>query len=366
MKSKHVNKTKILMLSPALNAVSGVSTHVNMLLGSSLAQSYHLMHFQVGREGRDESRLQRIARFALSPLELASFLISHRPHILHINTSMDRKAFWRDFCYLVVARALGCRVITQFHSGFGPQKAFKNPLIAWAFRRFLLWSHVIVVISDQAFREHKKFDPRIQVDHVPNAIEATGLLDIPHAPPLGHFLRLVFVGRLVHTKGLFEAIDALAMVRAAGVHFTFKIAGSGPDEAELISLIAKHQLQREVKLLGPVFHEEKKRLWLDSDVFVFPTYFEGLPYSLLEAMAAGCVPVTCSVGGIPDVMTDGEHGLFVPVRDAGAIKTAICRLATDASELQRMSLAGRRRIAEQYTIDRVAARFHEIYQRMGQ
>ena len=125
-------------------------------------------------------------------------------------------------------------------------------------------------------------------------------------------------------------------------------------------------MEQEVELLGPVFQEAKNRLWLNSDVFVFPTYLEGMPYSLLEAMAAGCVPVTCPVGGIPDVMRDGEHGLFVPVQDAGAVAAAIRRLAEDRDELLRMSLAGRRRIAEQYTVDRLVTRFREIYERVGQ
>ena len=120
------------------------------------------------------------------------------------------------------------------------------------------------------------------------------------------------------------------------------------------------------KVESAQYQEAKNRLWLNSDVFVFPTYLEGMPYSLLEAMAAGCVPVTCPVGGIPDVMRDGEHGLFVPVQDAGAVAAAIRRLAEDRDELLRMSLAGRRRIAEQYTVDRLVTRFREIYERVGQ
>jgi glycosyltransferase involved in cell wall biosynthesis len=358
-------KTKVVIFSPALNAVSGVSTHVNMLFGSSLAQRYELVHFQVGREGRAEGKLQRLSRFVFSPFQLAVFLVRHRPRIVHINTSMNYKAFWRDMTYLIVARLLGCRVVNQFHSGSGPQKCFNNPLLAWSMKRFLLWSHVVVVLSAETLREHRGFDARIQVELVPNAIDTTGLLGVAHNVNLDGTLRLIFVGRLVHTKGLFEAIEAAKLLKAEGVRFSLRIAGSGPDEATLRGFIVKHGLEQEVELLGPIFQDAKNRLWLDSDVLVFPTYFEGLPYSLLEAMAAGCVPVICPVGGIPDVMRDGEHGLFVPVKDAGAVATAIRRLAEDRDELERMSQAGRRRIAEQYTVDRLAARFGEIYERVS-
>jgi glycosyltransferase involved in cell wall biosynthesis len=169
----------------------------------------------------------------------------------------------------------------------------------------------------------------------------------------------------VHTKGLFEAIEAAALLKAEGVRFRFRIAGSGQDEAALRKLATEHGLDEEIEWLGPVFEEAKKRLWLESDVLVFPTYFEGLPYSLLEAMAAGCVPVICPVGGIPDVMQDGEHGLFVPIGDAAAVAAAIRRLAENRDELLRMSQAGPRRITEQYTVDRIAARFGEIYERVA-
>ncbi len=358
-------KTKVVVFSPALDAVGGVSTHVNMLLGSSLAQRFELIHFQVGREGRAENKLQRLLRFAISPFQLVAFLVRHRPDVVHINTSMDAKGVWRDLVYLIVARVHGCRIINQFHSGYGPRCQFKAPLALWVLRRFLLWSHVVVVLSNEALRKHRAFDSRIEVDFVPNAIDVTGFVDKARDMSRDGPLRLVFVGRLVYTKGLYEAIDALALVKKGGVHFSFRIAGNGPDEAGLRARIAELGLEQEVKLLGPVFQDAKNNLWLDSDVFVFPTYFEGLPYSLLEAMAAGCVPVTCSVGGIPDVMSDGEHGLFVPLRDAQAVAVAICRLSDNRDELRCMSQAGRRRIADQYTVDHLAARFGEIYARVS-
>ena len=119
-------------------------------------------------------------------------------------------------------------------------------------------------------------------------------------------------------------------------------------------------------MLGPVFGPAKNLLWLTSDVQVFPTYHnEGLPYSILESLAAGCVPITCAVAAIPDVMQDGVHGVFVPPHDPVALAAAIRRLSDDRAELRRMSEAGRLRIAEQYTVERLAARFGEIYERLA-
>ncbi|HEX5127675.1 MAG TPA: glycosyltransferase family 4 protein [Rhodocyclaceae bacterium] len=360
MNSKYT--IKVVLFSPSLDAVSGVSTHANMLFGSDLARQFELLHFQVGSEGRNEGKLRKLMRFVLSPLQLAGFLAKNQPQIVHINTSMDRKAFWRDIVYLIVARLMGCRVVNEFHSGFGPRHLFRNSLPLWLLRRFLLASHCVAVLSNETLRLHKEFDSRIRVVLVPNAIDAVSLLDAPRQINRDDPLRLVFVGRLVRTKGLFEMIEALALLKAERIPFCFKIAGSGADEAALRSLIAEYGLEQEVVLLGPLFGEAKNKLWLDSDVLVFPSHFEGLPYSILEAMAAGCVPVATAVGGIPDVMRDGEHGLFVALRDPVSVAGAIRRLAQDREELQRISQAGRSRIADQYTADRLAERFGQIYQ----
>lgn len=360
-------KLKVVIFSPALNAVSGVSTHVNMLLGSSLTRHFQLMHFQVGREGREEGRLQRLARFIFSPIQLAVFLIRYRPDVVHINTSMNLNAFWRDLSYLIIARLLGRRVVNQFHSGSSPKSLFSNPLLLFVLKRFLLASHVVTVLSSEAQRSHKAFDDRVPVELVPNAIDTTGLLDVVRPPRVdGAPLKLVFVGRIVRSKGLFDSLEALKLLKDEGLKFSLQIAGSGPDEAAVRARIDSLGLANEVTMLGPVFGDAKSKLWLASDVQVFPTYHnEGLPYSILESLAAGCVPVTCSVAAIPDVMQDGVHGLFVPARDPSAVAAAIRRLVADPEELLRMSLAGRRRVAEQYTVDRLAARFGEIYERVG-
>lgn len=361
-----VIKHKVIIFSPALNAVSGVATHVNMLLNSRLTELYDFRHFQVGREGHAENGVQRLIRFVLSPFQLAIVLFKVKPKIVHINTSMNRKAFWRDLTLLVVAKLAGRKVVNQFHSGSAPISLFSNPLLLFLMRRFLLASDVVTVLSSEALVFHRAFDSRIAVELVPNAIDTNGLLNVTRcihqAAPL---LRLVYVGRIVRSKGLFDALEALHILKSGGLQFHMKVAGSGPDEALVRESILRLGLIHEVTLLGPIFGDAKSQLWLESDVQVFPTYHnEGLPYSILESMAAGCVPVTCRVAAIPDVMADGVHGLFVPAHDPQAVATAVRRLANDRQELSKMSRAGRTRIEEQYTVDRLAERLDEIYRRL--
>jgi len=93
-----------LALGPHRGAPSGVSAHVNNLLSSSLSREFTLQHFQVGTEGRNEGAFARWRRIVASPFALAHEIIASGATIVHINTSLNRRAFWRDLMYVVVAK----------------------------------------------------------------------------------------------------------------------------------------------------------------------------------------------------------------------------------------------------------------------
>jgi len=355
-------RRKVVLFGPSLDAVSGVSTHVRMLFTSNLARDYDLLHFQVGSEGRRENALQKLMRFTLSPFHLAFFLLRTGAEAVHMNASLDPKSYWRDLVYSIVARILGRRVVNQIHGGAMPQDFFRgNAFLTWLLRCFLVSSDVVTVLSSAELATYRAFDSRIKVHLIPNAIDPAGLADQMRPYNTDGPLKLVYVGRLLRTKGLFEVIDALAELKRAGRQFNLCIAGGGPDQGELMVATEHADLKDRVQFLGSVFAEEKCRLWLESDLFVLPSYMEGLPYSLLEAMAAGCVPVTTPVAAIPDVMRDGEHGLFVPARNAGALAIAVAALDDDRERLIRMAEAARRRVLEQYTVARLADDFRKLY-----
>jgi len=357
-----MSKPKIVLFGPSLAALSGVSTHVRMLRASQLARDYDLAHFQVGSEGRRENALQKLIRFALSPLQLALFLLRTGARVVHMNASLDPKSYWRDLAYSSVARLLGRRVVDQIHGGAMPQDFFRgNAFLTWILRRFLVSSDVVTVLSSAELAAYRAFDARINIHLVPNAIDPVGLADEARSYNTKGPLKLVYVGRLVRAKGLFEIIEALTELKRAGREFLFSVAGQGEDQRELMAASEKAGLKDRVRFLGSVIDAEKRRLWLESDLFVFPSYMEGLPYSLLEAMAAGCVPITTPVAAIPDVMRDGEHGVFVPAKDASALASAVAALDDDREGLTRMAEAARRRVLEQYTVARLADDFRKLY-----
>lgn len=353
----------VLVLGPHRQAVSGVSTHLNLLFASQLAEEFSLTHFQVGSEGRGEGRIGRWLRLALSPLALAATILARGVPLVHLNTSLNARAYWRDLVYLVVAKLCGARVLYQLHGGALPQQFARAGRAGAAFlRKTLQLPDAIVVLAQAELEAYRSFVPAQQVLLMPNGIDCAPYARLVRAQPRAQaVLRLVYIGRLALEKGLYETLQGLQMALAQGVRARLTIAGSGPEETRLRRYAAQLGLGREARFVGPVSGAGKLELLGEADVLVLASYGEGLPYALLEGMAAGAAVIATRVGGVPDVVLNGVHGLLVPPRDAEALRGAIVRLAADRELLGRMSAACRGRIAGGYSLERMSERLDGLY-----
>jgi glycosyltransferase involved in cell wall biosynthesis len=353
----------VLLLGPHRAAVSGVSTHLNLLFASRLAQDFDLAHFQVGSEGRAGGPLARAWSLLASPFALAAAILARRADLVHINTSLNMRAFWRDLAYLVVTRLCGARALYQVHGGALPQQFFPSGRAAEAIARMTLrMADAIVVLAEVELDAYRRYFPGQPVVLCPNGIEVVQYANCARmAGGAAADLKLVYVGRLAAEKGLFEVLEGLSLARRRGVRARIALAGSGPDEARLRRYAEQSGLAADTAFVGPVHGDDKIRLLAASDVLVLASHAEGLPYALLEGMAAGNAVITTRVGAIPDVVSEGVHGLFVPPRDPQAIAGAIAALARDRAVLERMRNACRLRIAGGYSLERLAGRFKNLY-----
>lgn len=354
----------VLLLGPHLGAISGVSAHVRSLLRSQLGDAFVLDHFVIGSEGRRESAMGRAWRLFTSVFQFAGTLRRVRPAIVHLNTSLNAGAFWRDLVYLLLARSSGCRVLYQVHGGKLPREFLGSSRLLQSFlHRILSLPDVIVVLAEQELRAYREFVPGQQVLLIANAVDCQPYIalrrgDAGQDGPL----RLVYLGRLAREKGLYELLEAAGTARDAGVALHLTFVGSGPEESGLRQATALHRLVREVTFAGAAFGIDKAQRLASSDVFVLPSYGEGLPYALLEGMAAGNAVIATAVGAIPDIVVPGVHGTLVEPRDAGAIATAICAMAADREGMTRMQAASAQQIVARCSPERFLARFQDLYE----
>ena len=223
---------------------------------------------------------------------------------------------------------------------------------------------MIVLLAKIEHIAYRAFVPDARIVVIPNALNVPRIYDHDLDKAKDHF-DLIYVGRLIENKGLVTALEALRMLVTSGLRVKLTIAGDGPQHSRLRSVALHLGLAQHVHFVGPLFADDKAALWRKGHVFILPTEREGMPYALLEALAAGAVPITTRVGAIPDVVEEEVHGLFVPPRDPAALASAVRRLYEDRVLLKRMARAGRERVATHYHIDRFSADFNGLYEHLA-
>ncbi|MBC6464928.1 glycosyltransferase [Actinomadura alba] len=171
----------------------------------------------------------------------------------------------------------------------------------------------------------------------------------------GRPARGIVVANLIHYKGHADLVDALTLL-ARPPKMTF--VGEGPERDALTRLVGARGLTGTVELTGAV--PDARPLFLAHQFAVLPSHQEGLPNAVLEAMAAGLPVITTTVGGIPEIVTDGVTGLLVPPRDPAALADMIERVAADPGLRLRLGTAARR-AAEDFGVPRCAARHEAAY-----
>jgi glycosyltransferase involved in cell wall biosynthesis len=170
---------------------------------------------------------------------------------------------------------------------------------------------------------------------------------------------VTLVGRLTAQKGIDTLLDAAVAVRDRFPGALFLIAGDGPDRAALEARTRAHGLNGAVRFLG--FREDIPHILAASDIVVMPSRSEGLPHLLLEALAVGRPVVASCVGGIPDVVRDGETGLLVAPDAPDQVAASVLRLLAEPAAAAELARAGQRFVQRHCSVEIAARRLASVY-----
>jgi glycosyltransferase involved in cell wall biosynthesis len=300
---------------------------------------------------------ERLAVYCLALWRLVWWSLRGRGRIVHVHATVRGSMLRKSFVVLV-AKAMRRRVVLHMHSGPGDLVAEHSKLgrlrVA-LFRLMFRRADVVLAVSAASARELERLYRVSGVIVVPNPAPAAPAAPLDEsAPPVALYLG----GFANPVKGGEQMLAALALPELAQLDAVLAGPGKLPEQGQEL-LAARPRLEWR----GWLEDEEREAALREAAIFVLPSTSEGLPMALLEAMAWGRAIVATAVGGVPDVLSDGEDALVVLPSDPAALAAALARLAADAGLRSRLAAAARER-ARRLNAEEVTDRLDGIYREL--
>lgn len=311
---------------------------------------------------------RKASQFTGAVIAATARLASGRVLLAHAHVSSNG-SFWRKALLLWIARCFGVPTIFHLHSGGFDEYATRRPggaLRRRCIRRTLEASDCVIVLSERWAAWVRKFAPKSRIRIVGNPVRVPD--HVPHALDPAHALRarnVLYLGLICDAKGSFDLLQAWARFRERVTGWRLVIGGNGEVE-RFLAEAERLGVGEDVDYLGWVSGDKKEQELARAAVFVLPSYKEGMPVAILEAMAYGAAVIATPVGGVPDMMVADRHGLLVKAGDVVALTEAMVRLAETPDLRSRLTVEARAHVMGHYTSARVVDQLKGIYREMGQ
>jgi glycosyltransferase involved in cell wall biosynthesis len=309
----------------------------------------------------DETGLgKRLALAAAAYAQVLGLLLLRRVALLHLHVSM-RGSFWRKALFLFAGRAFGVPVVFHLHgSQFAAFYDGSSPRVQALIRGVLDRADAVVVLSAW-WRDYVAPKTRAPVhvirNFVPEPAAAPGVRRDP--------ARFLFLGQFGARKGIYDLLPVFQQVHAAAPQVHLVCGGNGEVD-RVRATVAALGAGDSIEVPGWVAGEEKLKQLAMAGVFVLPSYHEGLPMAIIEALAMGMAVVSTRVGGIPELVVEGENGYLVAAGDRAALGDALLRLAhADPAAIAAMGLRSRRLFDERFSPAGPIAEMRAVYVGLG-
>ncbi|MFC5550672.1 glycosyltransferase family 4 protein [Massilia aerilata] len=348
---------RVLMVGTALEGRGGVAAVISVLRQDGLFERERVRYVATHREGSAAVK----ARSALSGFWqtlLACF--SRRPSVVHVHAASGA-SFLRKSIVLLIARLAGCKTIFHLHGGGFRQFATveAGALMRRWIRHTLEASSVVITLSNGWAGFVRGFAPGSRVAVVPNSVPLPPASSVQGEPG-----RILFLGRLEASKGVFELLGAGALLAARFPSLRLVFGGEGDADA-LRNKAAELGIGERIELPGWLGARERDAQLARASVFCLPSHAEGLPMSMLEAMAAGRAVVASSVGGIPETIVDGDNGLLAPPRDEAALAGKLEQVLGNEALRARLARNARVTIEQHYSTEVVCGQLSALYRELA-
>jgi len=357
-----VPRPRLLLVGPLPPPLGGVQLTVNMQLQSSLAREFELHMVDTSKRRLRwavENPTWRTPFYFVRDLtRLIRMLIRVRPAAVLLHAAAG-VSFLRDWVLMLTVRLAGAKVVCHYHGTLHARFPSGETRRGRAIGRFLMSvAHRVIVLGPTYRREMGKAWKRDDLVWAPNmadiALFRSMSADTPATWLAPGERAVLFVGRLSAPKGIYDLFNAIPHVVKRHPEARFVLAGVA--ESDAMEPVVRAEAERRgiaarVTFLGSLEGRDKAAAYAASQMIVVPSWTEGFPLVIPEAMAAGLPVIATAVGAIPDFVKDGEDGFLIAPRAPLELANRVCRLLGDDDLRLRMSQRVRQRAPREFAIE---------------
>ncbi len=347
------------MVGPARSVRGGVAAVVNSLFDALPQDAPDVSYIPTHADG---PKALKALVAAVGLIRITAFCMANRRGIVHMHVASNA-SFRRKFLVAGIARFFGLRTIFHVHgAAFDVFYKGASPRLKERISSTLRNASLVIALSEEWRGRLEKMEPTARIRVLPNPVDcdfferSVGM----RGPVPEDGGTLLFLGAFGKRKGVFDLLVAMDTVRRSRPAAMLELGGD-QEVTAVRDIISERDLSANVKVLGWVRGDEKIAAFGRAHILVLPSYQEGLPIAVLEAMAAGLPVVTTPVGGIPGLVQEGVNGLLVEPGDTAALAAAILNLLGDPGLMARMSDANLKLVRAGYDAHAIAGRLVTWY-----
>jgi glycosyltransferase involved in cell wall biosynthesis len=352
--TEKMKQPKVLMIGTDPDSRGGISSVIRMYEEGGLFQN--ILYLASYSDGSAFGKAIYFLRFLAVYLKTLLFVPSIR--LIHVHTA-SYASFTRKSLAVILARLFGKKVILHVHGA----EFYVFYQKCGAFRKKWMTSILgacdcIVALSNQWKQDLQKISPRSDIRVIYNP---TILRDISLESGLSHQnnpVQFLFMGRIGKRKGVYDILESMRQVRSDNVQVY--LYGDGELD-QLQKLVEEQGLDHCVKVCGWIDGSTKDATFRSADVLLLPSYNEGLPISVLEAMAYALPVLATDVGGIPEAVIEGQNGFLISPGQCDVLANRIERLASSVELRHKMGRVGYEMAATRFSLPVIIQQLESLY-----
>jgi glycosyltransferase involved in cell wall biosynthesis len=359
MRAPTADCRSVLMVGTDLDGKGGVRAVVRGYFDGGLFERYRCIYVASHRAG---STWAKITTAVQAWFRVAFLLRRLEAPLVHVQAA-SYGSFWRKFVVCLLARAAGRPYIFHLHGG-GFSRFYEES--GWLARRLirgtLRHASLVIALSEQWRERLLQICPIARVEVLHNAVAVPDIQELGHRDDRDS--TLLFLGHVLRDKGVYDLVHAFARVTRKFPRAKLVLGGIGDLEG-VQQLAAQLEISDRLSCPGWLGPDRKSAALASSLIFLLPSYAEGMPMALLEAMSWGLPVIATPVGGIPQVVDHEVNGLLVAAGDAEGLAAQIERLLADPALRERLGASARARIETDFSLRDALERLTAIYKRFG-